>query len=649
MEYKKNKKKFPLDFKKKVAEAAVANKRKLEEERPDNVYNEKRRKWTQPGTQVGYKALTARQMFPDMKNEKNDTPDFKSCVKFVGRCEDLLVNGQFDIEGNAVGNKFRIAGAGAPKKCVSVRRELFDFFIDIRSTLKGRLPKKIFIAKAKSLYEDYCEWKREEGVEPETMLFSNRWLKDWCKEYQISMKKPNKRFSISAADRKKRIMDYLKNVWTVRHTFVKLYGVDPEIIMSDQMPLHRNESSNEKTLNFKGAAQTTYVKENHSLSRERITVMTSVSSGKQATAPKLEFIFKGAGKRVKLDPPSGVTVQWAPKGSYRLEHVQNFCDKVPPNPCALFPQKRKIYSLDDYSAHLDPSVQDSLLKRGYFLIVMGGGITGDLQVNDTDMHHPLKEAYREKESSLMIEKLRENPEKIPSSSRNDIMRMCKSAFQETVAKIDFSDAFKRNGLTIKLDGSEDHLVSSKIKTLVWEEMIKFRSDLLKKPHPRSLQKLRDIIIPPDGVKRKLDQVVEGVPPDEGFEMMGGDITDDDCDDNDDDDDDDVEEEDIQDAASAEEASTSDEIQLEDNPVHVDPELKVDLDSIARIEDCIRKEKKSSSSQLLPFLVKVENMLSGERARRRAEENKLHKTKEIASIGENLGDVNKDSNAFDIFE
>ena len=68
-------------------------------------------------------------------------------------------------------------------------------------------------------------------------------------------------------------------------------GVDPEIIMSDQMLLYRNESSQEKTPNFKGAPQTTYVKENHSLPRERIAAMALLS-----LAPGLEFVFKGAGK-----------------------------------------------------------------------------------------------------------------------------------------------------------------------------------------------------------------------------------------------------------------------------------------------------------------------------------------------------------------
>ena len=39
MEYKKNKKEFPLAFKKKVGEAAVANKRKLEAKRPIHDWN----------------------------------------------------------------------------------------------------------------------------------------------------------------------------------------------------------------------------------------------------------------------------------------------------------------------------------------------------------------------------------------------------------------------------------------------------------------------------------------------------------------------------------------------------------------------------------------------------------------------------------
>ena len=122
---------------------------------------QKKLKWTKPNSQIWHKAMTALELFSDMKEEKCDSPDFKSCVQFVRRCEELLVTRKFEIEANVVGNKFCVVGAGAPRKCPSVRKKLFDFFIDIRSSLKARLSKKIFLAKAESLYRDYCEWKRE--------------------------------------------------------------------------------------------------------------------------------------------------------------------------------------------------------------------------------------------------------------------------------------------------------------------------------------------------------------------------------------------------------------------------------------------------------------------------------------------------------
>ena len=52
-------------------------------------------------------------------------------------------------------------------------------------------------------------------------------------------------------------------------------------------------------------------------------------------------------------------------------------------------------------------------------MILPGGITGDLQVNDIDLHHPLKASWREKEAALVIEKLRETPDKIPCSTRGN--------------------------------------------------------------------------------------------------------------------------------------------------------------------------------------------------------------------------------------
>ena len=178
------------------------------------------------------------------------------------------------------------------------------------------------------------------------------------------------------------------------------------------MPLHRNEFSGQKTLNFKGNNQTCFVKEN--LPPERSTVMTIVSSTNSIKTPAVEFVLKGTGKRAKVTPPGKISVQWAEKGSYRLEHILAFIEKLPTIPTAFTPGKRIIFTLDDYSAHLPKEVEDALHKKGYFLIVIGGSITGGVQVNDTSYHRSVKSAYRDLEMELMLDLLKIDPTKMPA-------------------------------------------------------------------------------------------------------------------------------------------------------------------------------------------------------------------------------------------
>ena len=58
------------------------------------------------------------------------------------------------------------------------------------------------------------------------------------------------------------------------------------------MPLHRNESSQQKTLIFKG--EDTFVKENYMLSHERATAFREVS-GQEKINFNPEFVSKGVG------------------------------------------------------------------------------------------------------------------------------------------------------------------------------------------------------------------------------------------------------------------------------------------------------------------------------------------------------------------
>ena len=100
------------------------------------------------------------------------------------------------------------------------------------------------------------------------------------------------------------------------------------------MPLHRNESSQQKTITFKG--EDTFVRENHNLSRERVAVFTQVSSASTINL-KPDFVFKGKGVRAKV-AVDNVNCQWSPSGSYRVEHILKTIGNLP-NLVNTFTQK----------------------------------------------------------------------------------------------------------------------------------------------------------------------------------------------------------------------------------------------------------------------------------------------------------------------
>ena len=140
------------------------------------------------------------------------------------------------------------------------------------------------------------------------------------------------------------------------------------------------------------------------LFRERVTVFTQLVSEEPYHLPP-EFVFKGKGTRIKLDPPLGEHFQCAEKDSYRVENILETIKHLPNN----------------YSVHCKEYIKNALSAKGYVPIIMGGGITGDMQINDTHLDCPLKSVYRERESLLMIEQLRADPPKIPSPNRNEMM------------------------------------------------------------------------------------------------------------------------------------------------------------------------------------------------------------------------------------
>ena len=62
---------------------------------------------------------------------------------------------------------------------------------------------------------------------------------------------------------------------------------------------------------LKATSLACFVKENYHLTQERSTVVTIASSSNAIKTPPLEFVFKGKGIKVKVNPPERATAQWS--------------------------------------------------------------------------------------------------------------------------------------------------------------------------------------------------------------------------------------------------------------------------------------------------------------------------------------------------
>ena len=88
-------------------------------------------------------------------------------------------------------------------------------------------------------------------------------------------------------------------------------------------------------------------------------------------------------------------------------------DKLPNRFNMFIEQFFGIDVLDDYSVHLMPEVRQALFKKEYALVIIGGGITRDIQINDTNCNCDFKKYYRDLEIKLILQQLEKIQLKFP--------------------------------------------------------------------------------------------------------------------------------------------------------------------------------------------------------------------------------------------
>ena len=204
----------------------------------------------------------------------------------------------------------------------------------------------------------------------------------------------------------------------------------------------------------------------------------------------------------------------------------------------------------------------------------------------------------------MVQLLKENPTKIPSPTRDDMMRMFDNAWKTVYNQLDNVFIYKRNMITLALDGSEDYLASRKLFSLVGEEMLAYREELLKKSPPANLKELRKLIIPPEGVKYKKSDV----PEDEGCELWDGEEEEEEWD------------EEVDGEISSDDEANTTTTEVRTAPVQsqeIPPSVVAPREDVIRFDkigEAIKAAKNGASNSLLPHLIKMENTFMNQRRR-----------------------------------
>ena len=202
----------------------------VEKNKRKTKYDYKRKRHVPIKPSTWFIAKAVRQFSGDLKVAKNSDAEFVRAVNLATRSYNKIDS--LRDSSSCPPKKARTQGASRKRKASEVRIGLFNWFIiNVRETLKGRLPRRIFKMKANQLYE---EWLTKNPVpENERLKFSNQGVKEWEQEHGISLRKPSKKYSIKKEDLVERLQDYLNYVWRVRRCFIEKYGVDPPVINGD--------------------------------------------------------------------------------------------------------------------------------------------------------------------------------------------------------------------------------------------------------------------------------------------------------------------------------------------------------------------------------------------------------------------------------
>ena len=392
---------------------------------------------------------------------------------------------------------------GVPGRCFilpELHQELWNFFVDTIDNVKGRLPAWYLLAKARQITAELRRLhqarihKGEIPADPfRAPKLDYAWLLRWRAAYHVSWRTVNLRFKCPMAVLLQRVHQFWCNVLRLRWMLVHLYGSEHGWLWvnCDQKPLWLTSASAHRTLAHSGVDKVA-VKENMAATRNIFTVMTRTAYPRlPADGKDMAILFrakKGTTIRKALRVPESVFLQFAPNGSYQLEHTKEFykwllpstreekirfCFSEPVDPIPEFQEGAEadhygfIVLSDWFAPNLNADVTGMIEDRGGMHLNIPGLCTGLVQTNDTHCHGPYSAIYKRMETEENNEQLDEGVG-LPAVDRQTVLDRAVGAWKQ-VAHDRVSHGFIGNGISNDLNGTEDNQLTKEAAEL-WQRL-----------------------------------------------------------------------------------------------------------------------------------------------------------------------------------
>jgi hypothetical protein len=330
--------------------------------------------------------------------------------------------------------------------------QLFNEFTEMRRD--GKPAKRWwFVRRAKQILDE----KNSDN----DFQFSNHWFERFQKRYGIALRRKTHCSQKAPSELEPAIKKFHSYLSRLRSSGDY---EDGDIANMDQTPLPFILDDG-KTYDIKGVKEVWAQSGQSGLDKRQATVQLTVfADGIDRVRPTL--IFKGKGLRIatkeKQSYDKRVRVMFQEKAWCDEEIMKEWINTEWSNPFTNLIRSKKILLADVHRAQQTDGVKALLTKKMTSLCNIPPGCTSRVQVVDVMVNKPFKDEVRRLFEDHLDKNLESYVEgKISASARRVLMTKWVGAAWSKVGKMKESivRSFKKCGLSVALDGSEDHEVN----------------------------------------------------------------------------------------------------------------------------------------------------------------------------------------------